>query len=1097
MPKPFSRNAATGSAFGKLDLGCITGNQITPNEESVPMLKPFEDPFAQICEVKVHTGSCPHVTVKIFDKEYKALLDSGASVSVTNIADIAHKHGLKLHQSPFRIVTADKTAHECLGYVHLPIVFRGVTKIIPTLIVPQIARNLILGCNFWDVFGIKPMMKGENGFEQVATITVESHSTETIEFSLLPIETLPILEKVEPDTTLDIPALELPEASKTTPETIETEHALSDEQRMELAKAIKTFPCTTENRLGRTSLLEHEIILKEGAKPRRQPLYRCSPTVQAEMEAELDRYRRMDAIEECSSEWASALVPVRKSNGKLRVCLDSRGVNAWTKKDSYPMRNMGEIFHRLGSAKFFSVVDLKDAYFQIPLKEESRDYTAFRTPQGLFRFKVCPFGLTNAPFTMCRLMDRVIGFDLEPNVFVYLDDIVIATNTFEDHIRLLKIVAERLKAANLTISLDKSRFCRKQVSYLGYLLTEDGVSIDNSRISPILDYARPRSVKDIRRLLGLAGFYQRFIRNYSSIVAPISDLLKKTKSKFIWTEAAEKAFGDLKAALVSAPILSNPDFNCPFVIESDASDNAVGAALIQLQDGQPKVIAYFSKKLSNTQKKYASVEKECLGVLLAIEHFRHYVEGTRFKVVTDARSLLWLFTIGVESGNSKLLRWALKIQSYDIELEYRKGKNNILADCLSRSLETIETLAIDPEYQELQNKIKQDPMKFPDFRIVDNQIYKFVKMANKLEDGRFQWKMYPPKSRRSEIIKNVHDQAHLGADKTISAIKERYFWPSMGVEIKKFCRSCLLCQTSKATNKNTTPPMSEQKKMVQYPWQFLAMDYVGPLPASGRNRNTCLLVVTDLFSKFVVVQPFRQATAESLTQFVENSLFLLFGVPEVILSDNGTQFTSKQFQSLLAKYHVNHWRTPNYHPQINDTERVNRVITTAIRASIKKEHAEWSNNIQYIANAVRNSVHEATNYTPYFVLFGRNIVSDGREYRKLRDVDSTNNHQLNTEEKEKLLEEVRENLKKAYEKHASYYNLRSNKNCPTYVVGEKVLKKSMEQSDKGQKFCSKLAPKYVQAVVRKVVGSHCYDLEDLNGKRLGIFNCKFLKKLVQ
>lgn len=223
----------------------------------------------------------------------------------------------------------------------------------------------------------------------------------------------------------------------------------------------------------------------------------------------------------------------------------------------------------------------------------------------------------------------------------------------------------------------------------------------------------------------------------------------------------------------------------------------------------------------------------------------------------------------------------------------------------------------------------------------------------------------------------------------------------------------------------------------------------------------------------------------------------MFGVPEVILSDNGTQFTSKQFQLLLSKYHVSHWRTPNYHPQINDTERVNRVITTAIRASIKKGHTEWTNNLQQIANAVRNSVHEATKYTPYFVLFGRNMVSDGREYRKLRDLESPYSHQLKDGEREKLLEEVRNNLKKAYEKHASYYNLRSNANCPSYVVGEKVLKKNTEQSDKGQKFCSKLAPKYVQAVVRRVVGSHCYDLEDVNGKKLGIFNCKFLKKLVQ
>lgn len=1055
----------------------------------------FKDPFLSFSRIKI-TESCPHITVQIFDRNYEALLDSGASVSVTNVANIAEKHGLTLKESPVRIVTADKTSHDCLGYVNLPISFRGVTKVVPTVVVPQVAKELILGFNFWEQFGIQPMVQGENGFEQIE-IKQSEQRIESIELSVLPIESFPVITTNEPDESLDIPALELPEPSRITPEAVETEHELSPDEREDLVEAIRVFPCTTEGNLGRTTLIEHEIVLKEGAIPKRQPLYKCSPAVQAEMEAEIARYKMMDAIEECTSEWASGLVPVRKANGKLRVCLDSRRVNTWTKKDSYPMRNMVEIFNRLGKARYYSVVDLKDAYFQIPLKENSRDYTAFRTSQGLYRFKVLPFGLTNAPFTMSRLMDRVIGFDLEPNVFCYLDDIVVASETFEDHTRLLRTVGERLRKAGLTISLDKSRFCRKRVTYLGYLLTDEGVSIDNSRISPILDYARPRNVKDIRRLLGLAGFYQRFIREYSRIVAPISDLLKKSKKKFEWTESAEAAFNELKAALVSAPILGNPDFSRTFTIESDASDNAVGAALVQEFEDGPRVIGYFSKKLSSTQRKYASVEKECLGVLLAINHFRHFIEGSRFKVVTDARSLLWLFTIGVESGNAKLLRWALKIQSHDIELEYRKGKNNVLADCLSRSVETLLAISTDQDYQEMIVKIQQDSENHSDYRVVDGQIYKFVKKCGKVEDPRFQWKRYPPQAERDDIIRGIHEKAHLGPDKTLEKCRERFFWPGMSSEVKRYCQSCVRCQTSKANNQNTTPPMKEQKKVAEYPWQFLTMDFVGPLPASGRNRNTCLLVVTDLFSKFVLVQPFRQATAESLVQFVENAIFLLFGVPEVILSDNGTQFVSSLFQNLLKKYEVTHWRTPNYHPQVNDSERVNRVITTAIRASIRKDHREWANNVQQIADAIRNSVHEATRYTPYFILFGRNKVSEGFEYRHVRDTSAEGEMNIQNEERERLYKEVRENLKLAYEKHANYYNLRSNANCATYKVGEKVLKKNTEQSDKGAGFCAKLAPKYVPAVVKRLVGTHCYDLEDLNGKRLGIFNCKFLKKFSQ
>ncbi|XP_055622246.1 uncharacterized protein K02A2.6-like [Toxorhynchites rutilus septentrionalis] len=271
------------------------------------------------------------------------------------------------------------------------------------------------------------------------------------------------------------------------------------------------------------------------------------------------------------------------------------------------------------------------------------------------------------------------------------------------------------------------------------------------------------------------------------------------------------------------------------------------------------------------------------------------------------------------------------------------------------------------------------------------------------------------------------------------------------------------------------------------------MDYVGPLPASGKFRNTCVLVITDVFSKFVIVQPFRQATAESLVPFVDNMVFQMFGVPEVVLTDNGTQFVSKPFQELLAKYHITHWKTPSYHPQINDSERANRVIVTAIRATIKKDHKEWSNNIQSIANAIRNSVHEATRYTPFFTVFGRNMVTDGREYSRLRDTNAPYESITNSE-REKLYSEVRENLKAAFQKHSKHYNLRSNANCPKYSVGEKVLKKNTEHSDKGKGYCAKLAAKYIPATVKRIAGENCYELMDDKGKKLGVFNCSFLKK---
>ncbi|XP_062714198.1 calponin homology domain-containing protein DDB_G0272472-like [Aedes albopictus] len=306
-------------------------------------------------------------------------------------------------------------------------------------------------------------------------------------------EELVIKSRPEEDDSLDVPTLDLPKDPGKFIENVETEHELSEPDRERLKQVLKRFACTSENQLGRTTLLEHHIELVEGTNLKDLPMYRYAPKIWDKIEAELERWKELNVIEECVAEYANPLVPVRKANGKIRVCLDSRRINSITKKDAYPMRNMSEIFHRLKKAKYFSVIDLKDAYFQIPLNEKSRDYTAFRTPKGLFRFKVVPFGLKNAPFTMNRLMNRAFGFDLEPKVFTYLDDIIIATETLEEHFRLLEEVAKRLRNAGLTISVEKT---------LGAFWVRAGVSscVDRSRltVSPVVFWTAISSEDDLR-----------------------------------------------------------------------------------------------------------------------------------------------------------------------------------------------------------------------------------------------------------------------------------------------------------------------------------------------------------------------------------------------------------------------------------------------------------------------------------------------------------------------------------------------------------------------------------------------------------------------
>lgn len=1071
------------------------------------MLNPTDKANVQeVFEFLVIPHKCPHIKVKIVNSEIDALLDSGAEISVLNSLDIVEIYNFKLHKTNITIDTAGKSNHKCIGFVNLPITFNNMTRVLRVYVVSDFTKTLILGVNFWEAFEIVPAMKmvnnrvkilkSSNYGPKVDSLFVDKNAeNENEEVSLKFSKFAGLVtesQSDEEDFSLEIPTLDFQSMSV---EEIETEHVLDECERRNLLDAISNFSFSEDERIGRTQILAHEINLIPGAELKPSPMYRCSPYIQKFVDEEIERMKRMDIIEPCNSEYASPLLPVKKANGKFRVCLDSRRVNEATKNDAYPMPNLHEVLHRLEQAKYFSVIDLKEAYWQIPLSESSRNYTAFRTKNGLYRFKVMPFGLKSAPFTMSKLMNLVIGTELQPNVWVYLDDIIIATKSLKQHLELIKKVANKLKAANLTISLSKSRFCRKSVRYLGYVVTEQGISIDMEKVKPILDYQTPKTVKDIRRLLGLANFYQKFINNYSDITAPISDLLKKDKKKFSWSAEAEKSLGKLKEALISPPILANPDFNKEFIIESDASDLAVGAVLTQIQHNGRRIIAYFSKKLNSTRRKYAAVEKECLAVLWAIEAFRNYIEGTHFRVITDARSLVWLSRVSAEKGSAKLCRWALKLQQYDFTISYRKGRDNITADCLSRSINAVQAKWEDFDYKAMIEKIINNPDKYRDFKVVDNKIFKYVNDEAKITDKRFEWKFIPQKEERLALIKKTHDEAHLGFEKTLEKIREKFYWPLLYSEVKRYCDGCITCKKSKSDNINHVPPMGKQKLATQ-PWQIIAIDYVGPFPRAKKTGNTCLLVITDIFTKFVIIQPLKEAKAKQLTFFLENMIFLLFGVPEIVLSDNGVQFTSKEFRQMLEKYGVTQWLTPVYFPQVNNTERTNRLITSAIRALIKESQDQWDSDIYKIANAINNATHASSGFSPYFINFGRNQISSGLEYQRLRDTNSElgPNEKEHSERMVKIYEQVRKNLKTAYDKYSKYYNLRSGK-LYNFEEGQKVLRKNHILSDKVKGINAKLAPKFVEAVIKKKVGEFCYLLEDLNGKTVGLYHVSQLKKL--
>jgi len=450
--------------------------------------------------------------------------------------------------------------------------------------------------------------------------------------------------------------------------------------------------------LGKTHVEKHKIELVAGAQPVKDRHYPLSPAMQQVVWDEVDKMLAIGVIEESNSPWSNRTTVLRRPD-KNRFCLDARKLNTLTIKDAYPLPSIEGILSRVDQTYFISSVDLKFAFWQIELDEESKACTAFTVPgRPLYQFVMMPFGLCNAAQRLCRLMDKVIPTELRSNVFVYLDDLLIIAPDFETHIEYLNRVAECLKAANLTIGLKKSQFCFKSLKYLGFIICGGTLRTDPARVTAIEQIPVPRSVREVRAFLGTTGWYRRFIRNFASLAVPLTDALKsRSGRKFVLSEEAVKSVQELKRAMTTAPVLVHADFKKRFYVQCDASHAGVGAVLFQLDESEhERPIAYFSAKLNKHQVNYSVTEKECLAAILAIQKFRPYIELMPFTVITDHASLKWLMSLKDLSG--RLGRWSLQLQRMDFEIEHRKGVDNIVADTLSRSFSAEVADLAEPEF---------------------------------------------------------------------------------------------------------------------------------------------------------------------------------------------------------------------------------------------------------------------------------------------------------------------------------------------------------------------------------------------------------------
>ena len=602
--------------------------------------------------------------------------------------------------------------------------------------------------------------------------------------------------------------------------------ALSREELKQLESLILSFDdvfAVDSSELGSTDVISHSINTGDSL-PIRQPARRTPFALRETVAQMVQEMLKSGIIEPSKSPWASPVVLVAKKDGSTRFCVDYRRLNSVTKQDVFPLPRIDDSLDLLSQSKFFTTLDLSSGYWQVRMDPESKEKTAFVTHSGLYEFSVMPFGLTNAPSTFQRLMETVLSGLVRKCCVVYLDDILVTGETFQEHLENLRQIFDRLKQAKLRLKPSKCQFLRQEVEYLGYIVSKDGVAADPAKVKAVQNFPVPADLKSLRSFLGLASYYRRFIPQFSVVANPLFSLTRKN-APFDWSVACQEAFDRLKQLLTQAPILAFPDFSQDFLLETDASGHGLGAVLSQRQgDGTVKPIAYASRTLQNHEKNYGITELEGLGVVWAVKHFRHYLYGHHCDVYTDHEALKALLNTPHPSG--KLARWGLILQELDLSINYRPGRKNEKADALSRSpserepvdehcsLGVVATLEpVDPEKEaksgddHLSERQRSDPSLAVIFEYLEtNSLPEDEKQARELVLSKSQYqivegvlyrieadktlRVIPPEEEREKLFHTVHDGAfggHLRASKIHSQLSRHYWWAGMRSDISKWC----------------------------------------------------------------------------------------------------------------------------------------------------------------------------------------------------------------------------------------------------------------------------------------------------------------------
>ncbi|KAL8118331.1 hypothetical protein AgCh_016023 [Apium graveolens] len=663
---------------------------------------------------------------------------------------------------------------------------------------------------------------------------------------------------------------------------------------------------------------EHAINLKDGTDPISVRPYRYPQSQKDEIEALIRDMMKAGIIRESHSPFSSPVILVKKKDGSWRFCVDYRALNKATVPDKYPIPTIDELLDELKGAKLFSKLDLKSGYHQIRIRSEDIPKTAFRSHEGHYEFLVMPFGLMNAPATFQALMNAVFKPFLRKFVLVFFDDILVYSPTEEKHVEHLSLVLETLTTHQLYANEKKCEFGQTRLTYLGHIISENGVAVDPEKVKALETWPIPSNLKELKGFLGLSGYYRRFIAGYATIARPLTDQTRK--DQFGWTQEATTAFKQLKLALMQAPILVMPDFTKIFIIEADASGFGLGAVL--LQEGHP--IAYFSKVLGVRARLKSIYEKELMAIVLAVLKWRHYLLGRRFMIRTDQQSLKFL------------------LEQREVGSEYQRWE--------------------DPFIKQLTNDLRAG-REVPKGYQLEHDVLKYKGRVVLPKDSVL----------LNKFLQDYHDSpmgGHSGDLKTYQRLAANWYWPGMRKQVATYVKACLTCQQSK-TSSLSPAGLLQPLPLPDKVWEDLSMDFIEGLPKS--NGADAILVVVDRLSKYAhfisLKHPFSAPTVAAI--FIRE-VVRLHGFPSTIVSDRDKVFMSLFWKELFQLHGTKFCHSTAYHPQSDgQTEVVNKCVETYLRCFISSQPKLWVKYLPWAEHWYNTSYHVSTGYTPFKVLYGR------------------------------------------------------------------------------------------------------------------------------